>query len=288
MSLDYTTKCAAWASQSFDRASAHKKQNKNNTGHSGSGGQLRCRLMLLTEDLFIQGNGCPSLFPRPWGKEMHSMMLCRGGGTTSITAKARPRVWRQRGAELTPPGRLPLRTGEVAISIRVRPDSCYKRSDWWRASSSGATTITSGSILTKEMSSWWITNAIDTDVEAQIFKPAASKKKIQKRFLFSSTVYFSEVTWCENRPASHLTTSCWNLINDYLKLCPVTAKSKNSSFEPSQQLCQHLGPRTHKMQNSAYQWCLKLTISMLLIVNRVGIYSSAALWTQKLKLQAPN
>lgn len=104
-----------------------KKQNKNKTGHWGSGGQLHCRLMLLTEDLFIQGNGCPSFFPRPWGKEMHSMMLCRGGGTTSITAKTRPLVQRQREAELTPSGRLPLCTGEAAISIRVRPDLCYKR-----------------------------------------------------------------------------------------------------------------------------------------------------------------
>lgn len=114
------------------------------------------------------------------------------GGTTSITAKARPLVWRQRGAELTPPGRLPLRTGEVAISIRVRPDSCYKRSDWWRASSSGATTITSGSILTKEMSSWWITTAIDTDVEAQIFNAAATKMKI----LFLHSIFFwSHMMW---------------------------------------------------------------------------------------------
>lgn len=150
----------------------------------------------------------------------------RGGGTTSITAKARPLVWRQREAELTPPGRLPLRTGEVAISIRVRPDSCYKRGDWWRASSSGATTITSGSVLTKEMSSWRITNAIDTNVETQLFNAAATKMKIQKRFFFSSTVYFSEVTWCENGPTSHLTPSCWNLINDYLKPCPLTAKKK--------------------------------------------------------------
>lgn len=179
MSLDYTTKCAAWASQSFYCASAHRKQNKNKTGHCGSGGQLHCRLMLLTEDLFIQGNGCPSFFPRPWGKEMHSMMLCRWGGTTSITAKARPLAQRQREAELTPPGRLPLRAGEVAISIRVHADLCYKRSDWWRTSSSGATTITSGSILTKEMSSWWITNAVDTDVEAQIFSAAVTKMKTQ-------------------------------------------------------------------------------------------------------------
>lgn len=63
MSLDYASECAALASQFFHCASAHKTR-----GRCGSGGQLQCRLMLLTENLFLQGSGCPRFSPGPGKK----------------------------------------------------------------------------------------------------------------------------------------------------------------------------------------------------------------------------
>lgn len=62
--------------------------------------------MLLTEDLFIQASGNPSLSPGLGRRDaLHDVVPW--GGTTSITAAAaRPLVQRQREAELTPPGRL--------------------------------------------------------------------------------------------------------------------------------------------------------------------------------------
>lgn len=79
-----------------------KEAEKEASGY-GSGGQLCCRLMLLTVDLFIQASGCLSLSPGLGRRDaLHDVVPW--GGTTSITAAARPLVQRQREAELRPPG----------------------------------------------------------------------------------------------------------------------------------------------------------------------------------------
>lgn len=83
MSLDYTTESAASSSQSCHRAPAHKT-----VVCCGSGGQLHCRLMLLTVNLFIQGSGCPSFSPGP-GKQKKDALydVAPAGGTSLLTAE---------------------------------------------------------------------------------------------------------------------------------------------------------------------------------------------------------